>query len=111
MVRLHLPALRKKKVRQMLTEYDVTRIARAIVEQLVDDERFIKKVTSSAPQRRQLVSLPAAAELLGVSKSWMYHHVGDFRKTKGSQQNSRIKFDTATLYEDYQTITNKEIKQ
>lgn len=90
-----------------LTDYDIRRLSASIVEQLVNDERFIKSVTLNAPRKKQLVSIPVAAELLGVSKSWIYHNIDHFRKTKGEKANSKIRLDTATMYEDFNNIITK----
>ena len=91
-----------------LSEYDIKRISSSIVETLVTDERFMRRVSAMTPQLRQLVSLSAAAELLGVSCSWMAHHIDGFRTIKGTAKNAPYKFDTQTLYEDYEKIINEK---
>lgn len=52
----------------MLTEYDIQRLSAAIVDNLVNNEGFMKRVARMMPKRKKMVSSSAAAEILGISR-------------------------------------------
>lgn len=52
----------------MLTDYDIQRLSKAIVSNLVNDERFMIRMVKIMPKQKKMVSSGAAAKILGVSR-------------------------------------------
>jgi len=51
-----------------MTDYDVQRLAKAIADRLIEDERFLKNLTRMAPKIDRTLNAKQAADMLGVSK-------------------------------------------
>jgi hypothetical protein len=89
----------------MLTEYDIQRVSSAIVEKLVDDDRFIKRMAKLMQrQKRNLISSSQAARILGVTKKTVCQiaeQIGGFR---GCGESAHWMFEEEGLidrYKDY----------
>ena len=70
----------------MLSEYDVQRLSAAIVEKLVADDRFLRRMAKIAPKQERLLTSTQAARLLGVSRSTICRiadKIGGIRKKDG----------------------------
>ncbi len=52
----------------MLSEYDIQRITSAIVEKLVNDDRFMKRMAKVMPKKERLLTSTQAAAVLGISR-------------------------------------------
>jgi hypothetical protein len=52
----------------MLSEYDVQRIANAIVTKLVADDKFAKRIVKMMPKEERLLTSSQAAAILGISR-------------------------------------------
>ncbi len=52
----------------MLTEYDIKRLSSAIVENLVNNDKFIGRVLKVMPKKKEMCNSTKAASVLGVTR-------------------------------------------
>lgn len=86
-----------------MTDYDVQRIARAVVQLLNEDDRFAKRMEKFIPKRQsRMLNSNKAAELLGVSQDTLRDiapYIGGIKK--GSDQRSKWTFVEEGLRDRY----------
>ena len=89
----------------MLSQYDISRIAAAVVERLVDDEKFIARISRTTKKENgRLLTSSQAAELLGISRGYvcdLASQLGGIRR--GSGQRARWMFPENGLQEKFKT--------
>ena len=87
----------------MLTEYEMSRMAKLIVNGLVNDDRFMAKVAKLVPKRNKVLRVKDVADLLGVSV-WTVRDIapqlGGTRK--GDEKRGQWVFEENGLVERYQ---------
>ena len=89
----------------MLTEYDVQRISAAIVDRLVNDEKFMRRMAKMMPKKSRMLSSSQASEILGVSRYTVVAkavQLGGIRK--GNHKRSHWTFPEEGLIEKYLSL-------
>lgn len=104
----------------MMTDSEMRRLAHYIVMEQASNEQWLTAYAKAQsklrePQRR-LVSAKEAANMLGISV-WLLYRIKDdedgkpqFSYTKGNAQSSPLKFNSATLIEEYERYLAKQQK-
>ena len=90
----------------MLSEYDIQRLSTAIVEKLVSDDRFLRRMAKVAPKQERLLTSTQAASLLGISRFTICRladKLGGFRKD-GENGKGRWVFREEGLIDRYRNI-------
>ena len=94
-----------------MTEYDIQRTARAVVDMLLSDDRFIHRMEKLSPRRgSRMLNSRQAASSLGISQ-WTLRHIAAFIGgiKKGTGQRSKWTFEEDGLKERYlEYINSKE---
>lgn len=91
-----------------MTDYDIRRIAVAVVELLSSDERFIRNIVKNAPAKKNLVTAAQAAQMLGVCRRSITNNAKALGGVKLS--NGTWRFDENTLFDLYSKIEHYESK-
>ena len=92
----------------MLTEYDIQRTAKAVVDLLLDDDRFLRRVTKIGKKRSRLLNSAQAADALGISKVTLRRiaqYIGGIRK--GTDKYQHWCFEEEGLKERYIEYLNE----
>lgn len=93
-----------------MTDYDIQRMAAAVVNLLLDDDRFIRRMERMVPKRRsQMLSSRKAAQLLGISSYTIRHiapYIGGIKK--GSDRYQHWCFEEEGLKERYLEYLNQK---
>ncbi len=94
----------------MLSQYDISRIAAAVVERLVNDDKFVERITRTAKKADgRLLSSTQAAKLLGISRGYVCDiasQLGGIRR--GSGQRARWIFPENGLIEKFKTARHEK---
>lgn len=96
----------------MMTDNELKRLAHLIVIEQAQNEdwmlAFAKAQSKLQKTEKRLISSKKAAEMLGISV-WQLYRIKDdedgrpqFSYTKGESQSSPIKFNAATLMDEYE---------
>lgn len=94
----------------MLTDYDIQRLSSAIVRNLVNDEKFMRRMAKMIPKKKNMVSSSRAASILGISRKTVCciaEHLGGI---KGRDSKGHWVFEEDGLVERYIEYKNKEKK-
>lgn len=92
----------------MLTDYDVSRLAAAIVAKLTTDERFINKIIKSVERKdHKLVNARRAAEILGINRKTVCEIGSYLGGVKGEGKSAHWMFIEDGLVERYIKYKNK----
>lgn len=87
----------------MLTEYDIQRTAKAVVDLLLEDDRFLSRMQRLAPKRKsRMIKSKEAAELLGISIRMLRQaapYIGGIKS--GQSDNTPYRFEEDGLKERY----------
>lgn len=97
---------RRKPKTDMLTDYDIQRLSSAIVKNLVNNDKFIKRMAKMMPKQKTMVSSSKAAKILGVTRKTICEIAEQLGGIKGVGKQARWMFDEDGLTEKY-----KEYKQ
>ena len=92
----------------MMTDYDIRRIAAAVVELLSSDERFVQSIAKNLPKKKNFVTASQAAEKLGVCRRSITNNAKALGGVKLS--NGTWRFDENTLFDLYSKIEHYESK-
>lgn len=91
-----------------MTEYEIQRTAKAVVDMLLNDDRFIKRMERLSPRRgSRMLNSSKAAEVLGISKDTLRNiapYIGGIKK--GNDQRSKWTFEEDGLKERYLDYIN-----
>lgn len=91
-----------------MTEYEIQRTAKAVVDLLLADDRFTRRMEKlTARSNTHMVNSAKAADILGISKDTVRdiaHHIGGIKK--GSGQRSKWAFVEEGLKERYLEYMN-----
>lgn len=94
----------------MLTDYDIHRTAQAVVELLLDDDRFISRMQKIAPKRAgHMLNSKQAAAMLGISAYTIREiapMIGGIKK--GSDRYQHWCFEEDGLKERYMSYCNQK---
>ena len=102
----------------MMTDSEMRRLAHYIVVEQASNEQWLTAYAKAQsklrePQRR-LISAKEAASMLGISV-WQLYRIKDddngapqFSYTKGNAKSSPLKFNSATLLEEYERYLSKQ---
>lgn len=88
----------------MLTEYDIQRISSAIVENLVNNEGFMKRVAKMMPKKKKMVSSSAAAAILGVSRKTVCDIAPHLGGIKGNGKSAHWMFPEDEIVDNYKRL-------
>ena len=92
----------------MLSDFDVQRLASAIVAKLTTDERFINKIVKSVERKdRKLVNARRAAEILGITRKTVCEIGGYIGGVKGEGKSAHWMFEEEGLIDRYLEFKNK----
>ena len=93
-----------------MTEYEIQRTARAVVDLLLTDDRFINRIIKAAPRRgSRMLNSKQAASVLGISADTLRNiapFIGGIKK--GSDQRAKWTFDEEGLKERYIEYVNSK---
>ena len=92
----------------MLTDYDIQRISAAIVNNLVNDDRFMKRVAKLMPKRTKMLNSRQAAELLGITRKTVCEIAPLIGGMKGDGRSSHWMFPEEGLVEKYTEYKNRK---
>lgn len=90
----------------MLSEYDIQRISSAIVEKLVADDRFMKRMVKMMPKQERLLTSTQAAAILGISRKTVCciaDKLGGIRK-EGKSNKGHWVFPEEGLADRYRSL-------
>jgi transcription initiation factor IIE alpha subunit len=87
----------------MLTEYEMQRLAKLIVNGLVNDDRFVTKVAKMVPQKNRTIKAKEVAKILGISV-WTVRDIAAYLggTRKGDEKRGQWVFEENGLVERYQ---------
>lgn len=85
----------------MLTNYDINRLSSAIVEKLVNDEKFIRRMVGQMPKRKNMVSSSVAASILGVTRKTVCTIAEQLGGVRGTGKSAHWMFQEEGLIERY----------
>ena len=66
----------------MLTDYDVQKLSAAIVDNLVNNDKFMKRMAKLMPRQQRMVNSTQAAKILGINRKTVCEiaeHLGGIR--------------------------------
>jgi len=90
----------------MLTDYDIQRLSSAIVKNLVNDDRFMRRMVRMLPKSRNMVTSTRAAAILGISRKTVCCIADQLGGIKGGEKNDRWMFEEDGLVERYINYKN-----
>lgn len=93
----------------MLTDYDIQRLSTAIVDNLLTDERFIKKMAKTIPKEKRMGNTTQVARLLGISRKRVCDlapHIGGIRM--GNTNSAHWMFPLDEVIENYITYMQRQ---
>jgi hypothetical protein len=89
-----------------MTDYDIQRISRAVVELLLSDERVLARIGRHAKAPSKLLNTQQAAVVLGVSPFTVRRLAAELGGIQGP--GGRWSFPESTLVEKYLTHKNSK---
>ena len=92
-----------------MTEYDVQRTARAVVDLLLTDDRFVRRLERIVPKRTRMLNSRQAALRLGISPDTLRDvapFIGGIKK--GDDRRGRWTFEEEGLKERYLEYINSK---
>lgn len=90
----------------MLTDYDIQRISSAIVDNLVNDERFMQRVAKLMPKQKKMLNSRQAAEMLGITRKTVCEIAPFVGGVKGEGISSHWMFPEEGLIDRYTEYKN-----
>ena len=91
----------------MLTDFDVQRISSMVVENLVNNEKFISRIAKSLGKKKTLVNTRRASEILGVTRKTVCEIAPFIGGIRGKGQSAHWMFEEDGLIERYIEYKNK----
>lgn len=85
----------------MLTDYDIQRISAAIVDKLVSDEKFMKRMAKLMPKQQRMVNSTQAAHILGINRKSVCEIAEHLGGMKPDGKSSHWMFPEDELIEKY----------
>lgn len=93
-----------------MTEYDIQKTAKAVVDLLLSDDRFINRIIKASPRKgSRMLNSSKAAEILGISAYTIRHiapYIGGIKK--GDGQRDKWAFEEEGLKERYLEYLNSK---
>lgn len=86
----------------MLTDYDIQRLSAAIVQNLVNNEKFMKRMAKMMPKQKRMVTSGTAAKILGISRKTVCEIAGHLGGIRGEGSKNHWTFEEEGLVEKYQ---------
>ena len=84
-----------------LTDYDIQRISAAIVNNLVNDERFMQRVAKLMPRRKKMLNSRQAAEMLGITRKTVCEIAEQIGGERAANNSSHWMFEEEGLIDRY----------
>ena len=85
-----------------MTEYEIQKTARAVVDMLLNDDRFIRRMEKLLPQRSsRMLNSSKAASLLGISRKTICMIAEEIGGIRGDGNRAHWMFEEAGLKERY----------
>jgi len=92
----------------MLSNYDIERISKSIVDNLVNNDKFISRVAKLMDkQSRKLVNTRRAAEILGINRKTVCEIAPFLNGMKGEGKSAHWMFEENGLVERYMAYKNQ----
>lgn len=92
----------------MLTDYEIKKLSLAIVNNLVNDEKFIRRIAKSMSENnRKLVNSRRAAEILGINQKAVREIAPFLNGIKGGGKYAHWLFEEKELIERYKAYKNR----
>ena len=92
----------------MLTEYDIQRLSTAIVDNLVNNDKFMQRIAKQMPRRQKMVSSSVAASILGITRKSVCEIAQNLGGIRGEGRSAHWMFPEEGLIERY--LTYKQVK-
>ena len=90
----------------MLTDFEVQKIATAIVDRLTADDKFARRMAELMPRRQGLISSRTAASLLGISRKSVCDIAEAIGGIRGKGPSAHWMFEEDGLVERYLQFKN-----
>lgn len=85
----------------MITDYDIQRISSAIVDKLVNDERFIRRMAKVMPKQERMLGTHQVSKILNLSRKTVCKIASQLGGMKGEGLNAKWIFPEQGLVERY----------
>ena len=85
----------------MITDYDIQRISSAIVEKLINDDRFAKKIAKMLPKQKKMLTSSQAADRLGITRKTVCEIASELGGVRGKGRSAHWMFQEDTLVDNY----------
>ena len=99
-----------------MTDYEIKKLAKAIITEALQNDVLLRKSASygqlSSKEEERLISAKEAANMLGISVSHLRHIKDDengmprFSYVKGNGKQAPLKFNACTLKREYEMYIN-----
>ena len=92
----------------MLTDFDIQRISASIVDNLVNNDKFISRVSKMMEKHnKRLINSSRAAEILGVNRKTVCEIAPFLNGMKGEGKSAHWMFEENGLVERYMAYKNR----
>ena len=87
----------------MLTDYDIQRISAAIVDRLVSNEKFMKRMAKLMPRQQRMVNSTQAAKILGINRKSVCEIAEQLGGVRANGKSAHWMFVENELVDRYKT--------
>ena len=84
-----------------LTDYDIQRISSAVVENLVNNDRFMQRMARLMPRKNRLLNSRQAAEMLGITRKTVCEIAEQIGGSRAQDNSSHWMFEEEGLIDRY----------
>ena len=91
----------------MLTDFDIQKLSISIVDNLMNNEKFISRIAKSLGKKKTLVNTRRASEILGVTRKTVCEIAPFIGGIRGKGQSAHWMFEEDGLIERYIEYKNK----
>lgn len=84
-----------------LSEYDIQRLSSAIVNKLVNDDRFIDRMAKMLPKQERMLTSTQAADRLGLTRKTVCEIASSLGGVRSNTKSAHWVFPESTLVENY----------
>lgn len=84
-----------------LTDYDIQRISSAVVENLVNNDRFMQRMARLMPRKNRLLNSRQAADMLGITRKTVCEIAEQIGGERAANNSSHWMFEEEGLIDRY----------
>lgn len=91
----------------MLTDFDIQKLSAAIVDNLVSNEKFMKRMAKLMPKQQRMVNSTQAAKILGINRKSVCEiaeHLGGIRANGKSAHWMFVEDGLIERYRNYKGL-------